>query len=98
MSGGTNSELGQDIEDGPDAVSKALEQWRLATLKRKKKHAMLYIYFFGEDPARKATFIKALIENHDEYYNLILDEAAAEREYIRLYEKLLSAKKLYFHT
>ena len=89
-----NSYLEQELEEGPERVSKALLNWRKASLEREKKEALLYLKFKGEDGKKTVNEIGALVDSCDERYDLKLLEAVCEAEYHRVLEKLLAAKKL----
>lgn len=75
-------------------MADALEKWRTGTLDREKTEALLYIQYKGEDKDRTATEIKALINSNMDRYQAVLSELKCEAMYERLYERLLSQKKL----
>lgn len=83
----------ETLIDLPDQVADALSAWRIATLNREKKEALLYVEIKGQDEKRTAAEIKAIVHGNAERYNLVLLEITSEAQYIRLYERLLSAKK-----
>lgn len=92
-SGGRMS-LEEDLNNFPDKVASALEGWRIATLDREKREALLYAQFKGEDKERTATEIRSLIHSSEERYQAVLLEIKSEAEYTRLYEKLMGIKKI----
>ena len=89
-----NTDTEEALESLPDLVADALEDWRRATLMREKEEALLYLRFKGEDNERSATEIKALVHSSDSRYLACLDELKAESKYERLYERLMSKKKI----
>lgn len=88
-----NDDLESDLERGPDAIAKALKNWRFATYQRKKKEGLLYAEFRLRDPNRNSTELKHLINCSDELYPLIEAEVIAEAEYKRVEEKHLANKR-----
>lgn len=92
--GTNNAQLESDLETLPDIVADTLIHWRKQSLIREKFEALAYLKFKGEDKDRTATEIKALVNSDEDRYQAMLNEIVAEGEYTRVYEKLLSAKKL----
>jgi hypothetical protein len=86
-------EIEKALETLPDKVADMLIKWRTATLDRERIEALLYLKFKVCDGTRTATEIKAMVNSNGERYKANLDEAVAEAEYTRLYERLLSLKK-----
>lgn len=89
-----SDQLNNDLEDLPEKVAEALLEWRKSALNREKKEALLYLQFKNEVDKRTVGEIEAMIESNDDRYDAKLKEAMAECEYHRLYEKLMSAKKM----
>lgn len=94
MSSLGNADIEKDLNELPDLVSDTLQIWRIATLDREKTEALLYVKIRGEDDKRTATEIKALIQSDEKRYQMVLEEIKAECEYTRLYEKLMSTKRI----
>jgi len=92
--GDLNAGLEHDLEELPEVVAKALLEWRKASLERDRKEAILYLSYKGSEEKRTVTEIEALVDANDDRYALKLAEAVAESEYTRVYEKLLSQKRL----
>ena len=86
-------DLEKDLDALPEEVSEALKAWRMATLEREKKEALLYIEYKGSGLSMTATEIRASINSNSERYGAVLKEVEAESRYNFLYEKLLAAKK-----
>lgn len=94
MSSVDNERLQKLLEQGPEAVSKALSNWRIKTLEREKLEAILYTTFKGNGEKRTSDEIKALIRQDNARYHAMLEEIEAETEYTRVNEKHLSNKKI----
>lgn len=94
QAGSNNSQIEKDLEELPDKVADALEKWKITTLDRQRSEAMIYIRLKGDGTKRTTDEIKAHISVSPDAYNMNLLEIQAEAEYIRLYERLMSAKKL----
>ena len=90
------SDLESALENLPDQIADALTKWRKATLEREKIEGLLYARLKGEDK-RTGDEIKALIKSDPDRYAAVLVELTAESNYTRLYERLLSFKKLADH-
>lgn len=86
--------LEAQLELMPDLIGKAKEEWRNATLERKKFAALLRARLKGEDPSRNSSDLKYMIDADLGYYNVCMKENVAEAEYERLYEKHMSNKKI----
>lgn len=87
------SELEIKLDELPEKVAEALEDWRLKTLERERVEALLYIQYAGEDLKRTATMIKAKIHSDEKRSKAVVEEIQAERKYTFLYERLLALKK-----
>lgn len=92
--GAGNAQLETELESLPEEVATALVNWRTATLNREKIEALAYLRFKGEDKERSATEIRALVHADSDRYQAVLDELIAEGKYTKLYENLMSAKRL----
>lgn len=77
----------------PEKVAKALKNWRIKTLERKRKDALLYFEYKALHANWTSTDIKAKIELDSERYKLMLDEITAETEYTEISDEQLAAKK-----
>lgn len=89
----SNLDIEKALEELPEKVSQALENWRIATLEREKTEALLYISIKGKNPDKTIGEIKSALNASVSRYDAVLAEIKAESEYTFLYEKLLSAKK-----
>lgn len=90
---GNNLDLDQYLEELPDKVADALENWRRATLEREKIEALLHLKFKADAIKHTQDDLKALIRASGERFEACLTELKAEAAYERLYERLLSFKK-----
>ena len=89
-----NAGIEQNLDELPDAVANALERWRMASLQREKLEALLYLRFKADAGKRTSDELKAMVKADGGHYSASLAEIKAEIEYNRLYERLLSTKKL----
>jgi len=89
-----NSGIEESLTNLPDQVGDALEKWRRATLEREKKEALLYLEFKGSAEKRTADEVKAMVRSNEDRYKFCLYELKKEADYTRLYERLLSLKRL----
>ncbi len=91
--GTNNADVIETLTDLPDLVADSLETWRIATLNRERAEALLFLRFRAEQD-RTVQEIKSLVNSDPERYEAVLNEIKTESLYNRLYEKLLSAKKI----
>lgn len=93
----SNENLEHDLDRGPEAIKKALIEWRTATHNRKKQEGLLFANFKGqallEGKEISATEIKHLTICDPKMADLIIAEIEAEAEYQRVYEKHLGNKR-----
>lgn len=87
-----NSDLENALEILPEQVSRALLNWRKATLDREKLEGLLYIRLKAENADRTATELKALINSDQGRYEAVLAEISFESVF-KLKEESLMAKK-----
>lgn len=78
----------------PDKVAEALIVWRTATLDREKMEALVYASTKATNDKLTATEIKSFINSNPQRYEAVLKEIKAESDYTRVYERLLSVKKI----
>ena len=88
------SDLEVELSSLPDLTSNALLEWRKATLNREKREALLYLEFRNTATGRTVKEIEAMVDSDGGRYDAKLAEAVAEAHYHKLYEKLMSSKKL----
>lgn len=92
----SNQEIDAILSVYPDEVAVALEAYRMAEAETKRVAAKLYLEFkvlnTGND--MKETHLKSLVASDQRFYEAQMSEIVAEAKYTRLYETLLSAKKL----
>lgn len=88
-------ELETDLAGLPDKVADALAVWKKAETSKRHEAARLYLTYKAKLAGRETTSteLKAMVEVDPAYYQICLDCVTAESEYVRLYEKLMSAKK-----
>ncbi len=89
-----NSDIESSLSDLPDKVADSLATWRIKSLEREKIEAMLYLRFKAAEGKKTSDEIKSAVRVNGERYQAVLDEIQAESEYNRLYEKLMSFKRL----
>lgn len=85
--------LEEYLDELPDLVADALEQWRTVTLEREKYEAILHAKIRSDWPEAKAGDIKSAINSDAGRYEVVLKEIKAEANHTRLLERLLCMKK-----
>ena len=88
--------LEKQLHELPDQVADALLAWRRATIKRQHMEAYAFVRFKKEAISSRAPgddYVKSQIRSTDEWVKWMDEEAAAESNYVRLYEKHMSNKK-----
>jgi hypothetical protein len=85
--------LEEVLQELPDKVAQALENWETATLNREKVDALLFAMIKGRDEKKSATEIKMEIQGHPEHYEVVLYEIKQHAQYTKLYEQLLAGKR-----
>lgn len=88
-----NDQVEEDLQTLPNQVADALYSWRLATAEKEKLDALLYLQFKGEGD-KTVDEIKSLVKSNPTRFEAILNEIKAESDYVRLYERLLSLKRV----
>lgn len=82
----------------PDRVADALHQWKLAIIERDRVEALAYFRLKANASSGgekvTETWLNNKITLDDEVHKARLDEILAESTHTRLYEKLLSAKRI----
>lgn len=89
-----NIEIEKAITELPDLVAHRLHDWMVAKLDREKTEALLHMEHKATESKKTTEDLKALVRSDQRRYEAMMNEIKAETEYKRLYEKLLSAKKL----
>jgi asparagine synthetase A len=92
-----DAELSEQLHELPDKIADSLLVWRRATINRQNQEAREFIKakmsaLENKRPAGD-DFIKSLVRSSDVWVSLMDSEAAAESNYVRLYERHLSNKK-----
>jgi hypothetical protein len=91
-------EIEEAILTLPDLCAKALFQWRRATAIAKKMEGVCHIETKKSLLAKGARFttddLRAMVKADEGCYKSALEEAGAEAVHARLYERLMSIKKL----
>lgn len=90
----SNQDVEQGLNELPDQVAAALEAWKTKTLECEKCEALLYLEFRAINDGKTATDIKAMVNASEIRFQAVLSELQSEAAYTRLYEKLMSVKKL----
>lgn len=80
----------------PDLVADAEKDWKVARLERERLEAMAYFRLKAEAASEKVTetWLQNKVRIDPVVHQAKLDEIVAEANYNRLYEKLMSAKKM----
>lgn len=90
--------LNNVLETYPDLVATALEQWKRAEIETERLEASVYFQLKGqaELEGEKVTekWLERKIALNEEVYAAKMVELMAEANYQRLYETLMSCKKL----
>lgn len=92
---GRPSTVEEDLDSLPDRVADALGKWRFKEAERKREAARLLLTFKAQHAGQGLTMteLKAMVQNDQGYYQICLDEIMEESRYVRLYERLMAAKK-----
>lgn len=85
----------QELSELPDRVADALGKWRFKTAEKKREYARLFLTFKASNAEREITNaeLKCMVTNDQGYYQICLDEIMEESRYVRLYERLMCAKR-----
>lgn len=85
----------QELSELPDRVADALGKWRFKTAEKKREYARLFLTFKANNAEREITNaeLKCMVTNDKGYYQICLDEIMEESRYVRLYERLMCAKR-----
>jgi hypothetical protein len=90
-------ELTSELQELPDQIRAALLRWRKAQGNKVNKEARAFVKAkqaaLDEKRPSGDDFIKALVRSTDDWLALMDEEAAAEAEYVWLYERHLVNKK-----
>ncbi|MBK6881280.1 MAG: hypothetical protein IPN65_03910 [Elusimicrobia bacterium] len=84
-----------ELSSLPDLVADALAVWKKAEADKRREAARLYLMFKAKLAGREttATELRAMVDNDEGYYIMCLDCVTAESAHVRLYEKLMAAKR-----
>lgn len=94
----SNVDLEQAMFELPDKVAEALRSWRAAELERKRIAGRLFLTFKAESadrgrpPSRET--LEAMVESDQSHYEARLAEILAEAEHNKLYERLMTMKRI----
>lgn len=94
MPGSQNAQTEEILEKGPEEVSKALLNWRRATLEREKTESRVYLRLKAQNPDKTATELKYMLHDDLERYEAVLQEISFEAVFTSKEQTLLAAKKL----
>lgn len=90
-------DLSVELHELPDKIRDSLLRWRRATGKRQNQEAREFVKAkmsaLEEKRPSGDDFIKALVRSTDGWLALMDEEAAAESEYVWMYERHMSNKK-----
>jgi hypothetical protein len=90
----TTSEIDLILSTYPDKVADAFQAFKEAEADVRRERGRSYLRIKAKNPNFKQDHLRALVEDDDAVYKAQMAAIAKEAEYSRLYEKLLSAKKL----
>jgi hypothetical protein len=93
----TDADIIEILGTYPDKVADALEKWKRATLERKRVGSKLYLELKAKSAGGEKITVKELemmVESNQTHYELCLEEIMAESDHMKLYEKLMAAKKM----
>ena len=90
---GQKQDLEKQLSELPDTVATAQENWGIKKLEREKVEALLHMTFKAKGGFTVAD-IKAATNADGGRYMAMLEEIKAEAQYNRVYEQLMSVKKL----
>lgn len=93
----TDGEIVEVLGTFPDKTATALQRWKTATLERKRVASKFYLETKARAAGGEKLTVKELemmVEGNDDHYKACLEEIMAEAEHLKLYEKLMSAKKM----
>lgn len=92
---GRPSTIEEDLESLPDLVADALGEWRFKEAEKKQEGARLLLAFKAQQTGKGLTMteLKAMVETDPGYYQMCLNCVTSESNYVRLYERLMAAKK-----
>lgn len=92
----TNAQINDILVEYPDKVADAEREFKTARLERERVEGITYFRLKAETAGQKVTekWLENKVRVDDEVHQAKLDEIVKESEYNRLYERLLSAKKL----
>lgn len=92
----TNKDINDILTDFPDLIAKAESDWKTAKVERERIEALAYFRLKAECAGAKVTeaWLTNKVRVDDEVHKAKLDEIVRESEYNRLYERLMSCKRL----
>jgi hypothetical protein len=89
-------EMTEVMDTYPDLVADALATWKRAGIEKDRIFARQYLELKARSVGLGKVTVSELESNvraTEEHYQAALAEVVAESEYVRVYEKLMSAKK-----
>lgn len=90
----TNQEIDLILSTFPDKIADAYQKYQEAEANMRRVKGKVYLELKALHPNHKETHLKSMVENHPEFFSAQMDSIATESMHNRLYEKLMSAKKL----
>lgn len=93
----SDAEIVEILGTYPDKTAEALKRWKEATLERKRIAAKVYLEIKAKSAGGEKLTVKEIemmVEQNTDHYKACLEEILAESEHMKLYEKLMSAKKM----
>ena len=90
---GGHAELESELQEAPEAVSKAFETWRNAEESLKRHEALKHIDIKAKNPEMTSTDVKAHVTASDDIFQERLEVIKLEAEYTKLSLRHLADKK-----
>lgn len=90
----SNIDIEKALNELPDLLSQALEDWRLASLNLERYEAILAAKIRGSNPGIKSVEVKDKINADEQWYNLNIEVIKKESYHNLLENRLLAAKKM----
>lgn len=92
----TNADLSVILHTYPDKVAEAMAEYKKAMAETKRIGAKLYLELKAVNVEKdiKEAHLRAMVQNHPDYYAAQMKEIETEAIYTKVYETLLCTKKL----
>ena len=88
-----DKDLEEELQNAPEAVAKALENWKTAEESLKRREALKHIEIKTRNPEMTSTDVKAHVTASDDIFKESLEVIKLEAEYTKLSLRHLADKK-----